>query len=217
MVWERGFPRRTVAPAVRAAFADLPVAVVADAMGRLGVVDPAIRLVGGRPPLVGPATTVDLHPGDNRGLHEALAAAAPGDVLVVATGGEPNVGLFGELMLREAERRGIAGVVVDGAVRDGPSLARSHLPVYARGLSPRGAWKSAPARLNWPVALGGVAVLPGDVVLGDADGVAVVPAGVAEEVLAAARAALRREAEIRRRLDAGEPLAHVLGLDGGAP
>jgi 4-hydroxy-4-methyl-2-oxoglutarate aldolase len=201
-------------PEVLAALAALPSAIVGDAMGGLGVMAARVRHVGGPARLCAPAFTVDAHPSDNLALHRAVAdPAAAGRAVVVSAGDGAPCGLFGDLMLRAAVARGVAGLVVDGYVRDGDDLAAAAVPVFAIGLHPRKAVKANPGRLGWPVACGGVAVAPGDIVVADRDGVAVVPAALAARVAKTAQALLEREEDIRSAVAAGRRLADVLSLD----
>lgn len=180
-------------------FATLPSANVADAMERLGVVDPHVRAIWPGARVVGPAFTVLTRGGDNLFLHKALDAVQPGEVIVVNGQGDESRALLGELMAARAKMRGVAGFVIDGAVRDAASLAASGMPVFARAVSPAGPYKHGPGALGKAIAVGGVVVAPGDIVLGDADGVVVVPQAEALAVLAEAEAINVRE---RARLSA---------------
>lgn len=175
-------------------FGALPTPNIGDAMERLGVLDAHIKSVwpGGR--LAGPAFTVLTRAGDNAYLHRALAEAAPGDVVVVNGQGDETRALMGDLIGARARNAGIAGFVIDGAVRDAAGLQRIGMPVFARATSPAGPYKQGPGILGCPVAVGGVAVLPGDIVVGDEDGTVIVPLARAEEVLLAAEAVQEDEA-----------------------
>lgn len=152
--------------------------------------------------IIGAALTVWCHTGDNLMVHKALGLAAPGDILVINTQGNVVNAVFGELLATSAVRIGVAGAIVDGAVRDADAIERLGLPVYARGLCPNGCNKDGPGEVGAMVACGGVAVRPGDVIAADRDGVAVVPLDDAEEVAGLARAQMEREekrlAEIAR-------------------
>lgn len=183
---------RRLPGAVLERFRGLASANVADAMGRFNFMDAGIRSRTGRP-LAGPALTVVCRPGDNLMLHKALAMAALGDVVVVATGGNVTSAVFGELMGRSASAAGLGGLIVDGAVRDVMALTELAVPVFSRSVCPGGCDKDGPGEINVPIACGGAAVLPGDVVVGDEDGVAVVPQADAEAVLAAVAAIAERE------------------------
>ncbi|BDY29002.1 RraA family protein [Mycolicibacterium mageritense] len=184
-------------------FAKLPTANVADAMDRLGALDSRIKPVWAGATIVGPAFTVWTRAGDNKFLHEALRLAAPGDVLVVNGEADESRALIGELMAERAKTRGIAGFVIDGAVRDADTIGEIEVPVFARAITPAGPYKHGPGRLACTVAVGGVAVIPGDIVLGDSDGVVVVPQGVAAEVLTRAEAKFADETARRADIKAG--------------
>jgi len=155
------------------AFRDIPVANISDNMGRIACVDTAIRpycSVG----LLGVAVTVKAAPGDNLMFHKALDMAQPGDVIMVDGEGGLSHALCGEIMYRYAQSRGIAGFVVDGCIRDVEALERLGFPVYARGVQPKGPYKNGPGEINVPVAIGGIVVRPGDIIVGDTDGVVVI-------------------------------------------
>lgn len=183
-------------------FGDIPVANVADEMGRMFCLDARIRPMNSVP-LLGSAFTVRARPGCNLMLHRAIDMAEPGDVILVEDQGDLSNAISGENMMLWAARRGIAGVVVDGAMRDADSIGRMPFPVYARGINPRGPHKNGPGEINVPISCGGVVVNPGDIVLGDADGVLVIPAADAEGVLEKARKKLAKELATREAIAAG--------------
>lgn len=172
----------------------LPTPNIGDAMERLGVLDSAIKPIwtGGR--VAGPAFTVWTRAGDNAYIHRALAEAAPGDVIVVNGQADESRALMGDLIGARARNAGIAGFIIDGAVRDAAGLEHVGMPVFARTTSPAGPYKNGPGALGCAVAVGGVAVLPGDIVVGDDDGVVVVPRARAEEILLGAEAVQEDEA-----------------------
>jgi regulator of RNase E activity RraA len=183
--------------------AQLPTANVADAMDRLGVLDSRIKPVWAGATVVGPAYTVWTRAGDNKVVHEALGLAQPGDVIVVNGQGDESRALIGELMTERAKASGIAGFVIDGAVRDAKTIGAIGLPVFARAVTPAGPYKYGPGHLGRTVAVGGVAVAPGDVVVADADGVIIVPRAEAMQILAAAEAKHADEAARRNEIKAG--------------
>ena len=131
----------------------------------------------------GPAVTVNCRPADNLMVHKALQVARPGDIVVVATSGNTTSAVFGELMCHTAVAQRLGGIVVDGAIRDVDAIARLELPAFSRSVSPGGCDKDGPGEVNVPISCGGTVVAPGDIVVGDGDGVAVVPRADAEEVL----------------------------------
>nr|WP_273033204.1 RraA family protein [Pseudaminobacter soli] len=163
----------------------------------------------------GPALTVRCRPGDNLALHRAIAAAEPGDVLVVDYGGSTESGPFGEIMALACQLRGIAGLVTDGSVRDSARLIEMGFPVFARGLNIRGTTKLDQGEIGGPITLGGVRIDRGDLIVADADAVIVVPAADAEEALAAGEARSAKEARMMECLRAGETTLQILGLTEG--
>lgn len=178
----------------------LPVANIGDAMDRLGVLDSRIQAVWPGARLAGPALTVWTRAGDNAAVHAAMRLALPGDVIVVNGQADESRALLGELMGGKARAAGIAGFVLDGAARDAADLAELQMPVFARACTPAGPYKFGPGRVGTTIAVGGVAVSPGDIVVGDGDGVAVVPLDEAEEIAAAAEAVFADESVRRARL-----------------
>lgn len=185
------------APTLVARFADLPAANVSDVMQRMGAVDPRIRPIWDGAAVVGTAFTVWTRAGDNASVHEALEHARPGDVVVVNAGGDESRAIIGELMGGLAKSRGVKGFVIDGAVRDAGGLAEYQVPVFARSVTPAGAYKDGPGVLAGPVAIGGVVVFPGDIIVADADGVVVVPRRDGADI--ADRAEAKRDSENARR------------------
>lgn len=186
------------------AFRTVPVAVVGDCLGR------SVGAIGLRPyharastVLCGPALTVRVRPGDNLMIHKALAMAAPGDVLVVDGGGDLTQALVGGLMRTTCVARRLGGLVIDGALRDTLEWAEDGMPVFARGHTHRGPSKEGPGEINVPVACAGLVVQPGDLVLGDADGVIAVPAAELPALLPAVHAHLAKEARVRAANAAG--------------
>ena len=188
--------QRKIAAEIATAFAKLPVANVSDSMSRLTSGGADLRPMHGGGVLAGPAITVKAPPGDNLMLHKAIAMAEPGDVIVVDAGGDLTNALFGEMMLMQAERRGVAGLVINGAIRDAGYIRGHSFPVYAAGVTHRGPYKNGPGEVNVPIAINGMVIHPGDLILGDDDGVLCVPIDDAESVLAAAQA--KHEAEERQ-------------------
>ena len=155
------------------AFKDIPVANICDNMGRIFCVDTAIRPYCSAP-LLGVAVTVKAAPGDNLMFHKAIDMAQPGDIIVVDGEGCMSHSLCGEIMYRYSQSRGIAGFVIDGCIRDVEALERLGFSVYARGVQPKGPYKNGPGEINTPVSVGGIVVRPGDIVVGDTDGVVIV-------------------------------------------
>ena len=194
------------------AVTEVSVSHISDAMGRVGV--PAGLLpLNPQAKLLGTAYTVRPWPGDNLTLHYALKHAKLGRVLVVDGGGRTDVALWGELMSLCAKEQGLAGIVIDGAVRDRDVLEKMDFPVYASPITPRGPLKLAMGQVNLPVNCGGVVVQPGDLLVGDADGLVVVPAAQTEQVLIAALAVAARERQLRSQIRGGAVLYDLLGLN----
>lgn len=183
----------------------LATSLVSDVFGRWAGAPgllPVAGLTAGQV-VAGPAFTVRTRPGDNLVVHKALDLARPGEVLVVAGGGQTDRAVLGGLMGQYASSRGLAALVVDGAVRDQADLAALAPPVFAAGVSHLGPYKDGPGELRGPVALAGVAVADGDLVIGDADGIAVIPRGRAEEIVALAEEKRSAEEAERRAIEAG--------------
>lgn len=194
------------------AFSAFGVAQIADSMGRYGAMRPEIRPLSRGIKLCGPALTVQTFRCDNLLLHAALEMARAGDVLVCDAGGVPGGG-WGGLMTFMALKKGLGGIVTDGAVRDSAELIESGFPVYSAFVSPLGTFKESPGSVNIPISCGGVAVSPGDIIVGDDDGVAVIPLSRAEEVLEKCRATLQKERDILAGIEAGKSLFSLFGLD----
>ena len=163
--------------------------------------------------LLGPAFTAQGAPGDNLALHHAVAQAAAGDVIVLAVGGARGRAHCGGIMASAARARGLAGLVVDGAVRDLAELEEIGLPVFHRGVSPLKPGKDGPASLGVPVEIDGARIEPGDLIAADADGVVVVCRAHADELLAAAVALEAREREILSRIEGGETSLEIYGYE----
>lgn len=212
------FPR--VAAATVASAAGIATSTLADNQNRLGIargiapVAPGLRLAG-------PAFTVRVAPADNLLVHKALDVAAAGDVLVVDGYGCESHALFGELLALHARRRGLAGVVVDGYVRDVAGIRACGLPVFARGACPAGPYKNGPGEIGHPIVCGGLVVQPGDLVVGDDDGLVVVSAVDAAAVVAAAALQAEREQQTLAAIEAGtwdrawiDPALRRLGCEG---
>lgn len=177
--------------------------ILADVAGRRGALHGRIAPLAPSMRFAGPALTVEVRPGDNLMIHAALALAQPGDVILVDGKGDLSSALMGEIMSQQAVALGVAAVVIDGAVRDSEAIRELGFPMFAAGLNPNGPTKGVAGRLNHPISIGGVTVHPGDLVVGDADGVTVVERAKAAAMLplAAEKVAAenRRIADIRSR------------------
>lgn len=194
MIGFRILPReRAVSPEVVERFRSLPVANVSDSMARMTAGGPRLRPMHKGGMLAGPALTVKTRPGDNLMIHRALDFASPGDVVVVDGGGDLTNALIGELMAAYAQTRGIAGIVLNGAIRDAGWIAAHDFPVYAAGITHRGPYKDGPGEINVPIAIDGMVIAPGDLVIGDEDGLLSVAFDEVETVYAAAHAKQQAE------------------------
>ncbi|MEO9787741.1 MAG: RraA family protein [Aurantimonas coralicida] len=179
------------------AFAQIPSAIISDNLNRMVAAGPSVRPMHKGGTLAGTALTVKTRPGDNLMIHKAADIAQPGDVIVVDAGGDLTNALIGELIISHARSRGVVGFVVNGAVRDMDVIAVDDYPVYGAGVSHRGPYKDGPGEVNVPIALDGMVIAPGDIVIGDLDGVVCIPREEAESVLAASRAQQEKEAGIQ--------------------
>ncbi|MCA2217498.1 hypothetical protein [Jidongwangia harbinensis] len=197
------WPRAAVAEIRR--LGEVPAANVGDALQRMSVMDGGIRRFAGSAALLGNALTVDVRSGDNLAIHRALDEARPGDVLVVNGHGDLTRALIGDLIGEIMVNGGVAGAVVDGAVRDVRALSEMGLAVYARAVTPAGPFKDGPGAIGVPVAVGGVVVAAGDVLVGDSDGVVVVPRHRVPEVVDAVDGIGANEEALRRRILAARP------------
>lgn len=190
----RDFPRPD--PEIVKKFEGMPVANIDDNMGRIAAVDAAI-IPFGKGQLLGTAFTVRVPQGDNLMFHAAMDLAKPGDVIMIDAGGFGDRAIFGELMATYCRKRGIRGIVCDGAVRDSDALsAMEDFQVYARSVTPNGPYKNGPGEIGVPVVIGGKLIHPGDIIVGDGDGLLAISPDIAEEVASATRAVQEKEEKI---------------------
>ncbi|MGO9125932.1 MAG: 4-carboxy-4-hydroxy-2-oxoadipate aldolase/oxaloacetate decarboxylase [Terriglobales bacterium] len=187
---------------------ELGVATIHEAQGRSGLMRPYMRPIYPNARVAGPAVTVLCHPGDNLMIHAAVEVCSPGDVLVVATTAESSDGMFGELLAVSCRAHGVAGVVIDAGVRDTADLTAMNFPVWSKAISAQGTVKATAGSVNVEMVCAGARIRPGDIIVGDQDGVVVVPLEDATNVAGLAKQRLAKEAGSRERLRAGE-----LGLD----
>ncbi len=192
----RDFER--VPPDVVAQASGFAASILADVAGRRGTLDGRIAPVSPSMRMAGSAFTIEVRAGDNLMIHAAMTMARPGDVLVIDGKGDRSCALMGSIMMNACKKLGLAGVVIDAAVRDSEELRGLGFPVFAVGANPNGPTKFVPGRINWPISCGGVSVQPGDLVVGDADGVVVVEREKAASILGAAA---KKVAEERARID----------------
>jgi len=191
----RDFER--VSPAVVAEAARYQAAILADVAGRRGTLN-AVAPLDAAMKIAGPAFTIEVRAGDNLMIHAAMTLAKPGDVLVIDGKGDTSCALMGALMINACKVLQLGGIVIDGAVRDTDELLELGFPVFAAGVNPNGPTKFIPGRINWPISAGGVAVCPGDLIVGDADGVVVVEREKAASLLPLAA---KKVADEGKRMD----------------
>jgi len=196
--------RRQVSTSLIDAFRGLPVANISDCMTRMTAGGPRLRPMHKGGPMAGPALTVKCRPGDNLMIHKALTMAQPGDVIVVDAGGDLTNALFGEIMVATAVKIGVAGVVLNGAVRDSEEIGQGDFPLYAAGVTHRGPYKDGPGEINVAIAIDGMVIHPGDLIVGDADGLLCVPYDDAEQVLAATHKKMEVERKMMADIAAGQ-------------
>src|SRR5512140_1663808 len=200
----RDFER--VSPDVVQRASGYAASILADVAGRRGTMDGRIAPLAPSMRMAGPAFTVEVRAGDNLMIHAAMTMAKPGDILVIDGKGDRTCALMGSIMINACNKMGIGGVVVDAAVRDTDELRALGFPVYAVGANPNGPTKFVPGRINWPVSCGGIAVQPGDLVVGDADGVGVIEREKAASLLDAAASKVADEKARLADIAAGKNL-----------
>ena len=195
-------PRRPD-PKLVAELAKMVTPHLSDSMERLYAGGPQLRPMHKGGKLAGPAYTVKTTPGDNLLVHKALDTAQKGDVIVVDAGGVCENAIIGELMMSRARQRGVAGIVIWGDIRDSAEIGAGDYPVYACAVTHRGPYKNGPGEINVPVSIGGLPVMPGDIIVGDADGLVAIPQEMAERVLASAKSILEKETTAMQQIVAG--------------
>lgn len=193
-------------------FLGIPTGNICDMNGLEGAMAANMMPLHYKMKVAGPAMTVECQPGDNLTIHKAIAIAEPGSVLVITCKGYTDRGVFGELFATSCVARGIAGVVIDGACRDKEDLIDMNFPVYSLGVNPNGTRKEVCGAINETITCAGVLVRPGDIIVGDADGVVVIPKEKAAEVLEKSKAKKAKEAELKPLLAAGKTTVELLGF-----
>jgi 4-hydroxy-4-methyl-2-oxoglutarate aldolase len=184
------------------------VATIHEAQGRSGLMRPYMRPIYPSARMAASAVTVSCQPGDNLMIHAAIEVCRPGDALVVATTSESTDGMFGELLATSCRAHGIVGLVIDAGVRDVADLTEMDFPVWSKAVSAQGTVKASPGSVNVEIVCAGAPVRPGDVIVGDQDGVVVVKRETAAEIAHLGAARIEKEEKSRERLKAGE-----LGVD----
>jgi 4-hydroxy-4-methyl-2-oxoglutarate aldolase len=201
-----------VSPELVRKYRELSAATVWEASGGKGALPPALKPISGDMVLCGTAVTVKAKPGDNLILHKAIYVAQAGDVLVADADSYTEAGAWGEIMAVAAQERGLAGLVLNGAARDAQAISEMGFPVFSRGLCIRGTQKISPGWINHPLTMEGVTIHPGDLVLGDRDGLVVVPHQEAAEILQKAKLREENEQSVIIRLRQGESTLDIFGL-----
>lgn len=203
-----------LSPEFTSEFSGIPTSILSDVTGNTGItMDSGMNPLSPDVPLAGSALTVNASPGDNLIIHKAITLAEPGDVLVIDGDGYVETAFIGDLMAETCKVQGIRGVVVDGAVRDKSDIRSLEYPVYARGIHPEGPNKANPGSINVPVSCGGVSVTPGDLIVGDGDGIAVLPPDNLDSVLQDAEEKLAGEESTRQEIKDGKMSYHESGYD----
>ena len=193
-------------------FVGFDPATLYEAAGKQGMVDPSIRPAWAGARICGPALTVECPPGDNLMLHHAVAAAVPGVIIVASLGSYLLTGAWGEILTVAAQVRGVAGLAVDGAVRDIEAIAARRFPIFSRGLAIGACSKEQLGSIEVPIQFGGVVVRPGDILVGDADGLVAIDQDRAEAILETATRRRVKEAEMMEQLARGKTTIELLGL-----
>ena len=188
------------------------VATIHEAQGRIGLLNPYMRPIYPSAKVAGSAVTVSCQPGDNLMIHAAVEVCQPGDVLVVTTTSESTDGMFGDLLATSCQTHGIRGLIIDAGIRDVADLTTMNFPVWAKAISAQGTVKATPGSVNVDVVCAGAIIRPGDVVVGDIDGVVVIKREDAEAVAALGQKRLEKEAQSRAKLAAGEFGIEFYGL-----
>lgn len=184
-------------------FKSIPTPIISDNLNRLYGTESSIKAMHPSKKMIGTALTVNTRAGDNLMVHKAIDIAEPGDIIVVNADGEMTQAILGEIMLRIAEKNQIAGFLIDGAVRDSNAFYKRDFPCFAKGVTHRGPYKEGPGEINVPVTIGKMIVYPGDIVVGDEDGVVAVSSEEAERILIKSEEQLQKEYQIFDQIENG--------------
>lgn len=201
------------AAALVARYAQYATANISDAMANFNTMDSGIQSLVPGATICGPACTVVTRSGDFISILQGLNAAKRGDVLVIDNQGEPDLALWGEVTTTEAHVKGLAGLVVDGFVRDIAGIRKLNFPVFARGTTPRVTGRNSLGKVNVPASCGGVAILPGDIIVGDSDGLVVVPQAQALEIAQLVEDIMAFEGDLIEKIKSGQSQVDVFELE----
>jgi len=190
----------------------IPAAIVGDSLNRARCLDAGIKSLTRGTRLVGQARTVQVPAGDNAAIHVAVALAAPNEILVIDACAHPDTAVWGDILTTAARKAGLGGVILDGAVRDAAEIIENGFPVFCRAISPRGPQKGSFGMIDGSVAVGGVSVASGDLIIADDDGVAIVPYDQISKTLSKAKNLISKEAEIIAAIESGRSSAELLGI-----
>ena len=191
---------RYISQEIVEAYRGIPTSIISDCMEKMFAVESKIKPFHPNPIMVGHAITIHCPPGDNLVLQKAIEIAEPGDVLVMNAGGDTTQAPVGEIVVSNCIRKGAAGLVIDGPIRDSDILPTLSIPVFAKGVTHRGCYKDGPGEINVTIACGGVVVRPGDLVVGDSDGVVIVPYEEAEGLLPSLRKMVEKEEQLLEQI-----------------
>ncbi|MER3385182.1 RraA family protein [Pectobacterium aroidearum] len=190
----------------------LGTATIYEAQGATGSLDSSIKPLARGMKFVGPAMTLQMRPGDNLMIHYALLHAKKGDVLVINCDGFTGAGIWGDVLTAQAQNIGLAGLVVNGAVRDSDAIIESNFPVFAKGLSIRGTEKKQPGKLNESILIGDCMIHPGDIIVGDSDGLVVIERTRLEDVIHLAEMREQKESIYKEKISQGSSTAELMDL-----
>ena len=194
-------------------FKKIPASIVSDAMNRMNSMSADINPIIENVHVAGSAITVQCMVGDNIMVHKAIYIAEPGDVIVIDSKGHTHSSVWGSIMTKASKMRGIEAVVIDGAIRDINDNRKDSFPIYCKGYVPGGSQKSWGGNINMPIHCGGVSINPGDIIVGDDDGIVVVPLDMAEIVLNKSLETLKKEKEWIKKIEEGKTTLEAIGLD----
>jgi 4-hydroxy-4-methyl-2-oxoglutarate aldolase len=204
---------QAISPASIQALKTFGAATVYEAQGAKGALDSGIKPIHPDMQIAGPAFTVDCRPADNLMLHYAMLKVQPGDVLVVDAKAFLEAGPWGDVFTQQAIKQGLAGLVINGAVRDASAIIKMGFPVFCRGLSIKGTSKEQPGKINVPIHIGDVLIHPGDIIVGDQDGVVVIRKDEVDGALKSSQAREEKEAQFREQIRNGATTVELMGLE----